>query len=88
MTVKIFKYPFHIDDQFTVMLPPHNKVIHAGLDPSGTPCIWAEVDTSTPAAYLHPFFVRGTGHEVPENAKHIGSFVDGGFVWHIYSGII
>lgn len=30
------------------------------------------------------FEIFGTGHHIPVGALHIGSVIDGGFVWHLY----
>lgn len=61
-----------------------SKVLHVGLDPSGEPCIWLQVDTSQPFMHFGVFII-GTGHDVPREAvHHIGSFLDGEFMWHIY----
>lgn len=53
-----------------------------GLDPMGVMCVWIEVDSSAPTV-VREFAIVGTGHPVPKGT-HVGSFVDGMFVWHVY----
>lgn len=58
----------------------------------GKVCLWAEVDqglTDGPTTVIRTFFVIGTGHRVPREAKtYIGTFQlnDGDLVFHVYSG--
>jgi len=83
MTKRIYKYPFGILDRCMVDLPENHEIIHIGLDPNHQPCIWAkvdpvEIDVSTEICVI------GTGHDVDDGMEHIGSFVDGQFVWHVF----
>lgn len=81
----IHKYRIEISCNQEIELPAEYEVIHVGLDPFGIPSIWAIVD---------PFRVKiwktvrvfGTGHEIPESVenRHIGSFVQGPYVWHVF----
>lgn len=90
----IWKFPFEIIDRQEVKMPTAIDVLHVGLDPQGAPCIWAKVDSTK---NLRPWvlWVVGTGHPLPEDGKpgtgegfdfasHIGSFVQGPFVWHVF----
>jgi hypothetical protein len=80
----IWKYPLASGDEQSVGIPQGAKVLHAGLDPSGQPCICAEVDPAgrVNAVKIH---MRGTGHPLQGNeTAYIGSFVDRSFVWHVY----
>lgn len=82
----IYKYPIKITNEQEISMPQDAKVIHAGLDPQGTPCVWAVVDTereTEPVSIL----VYGTGN--PMNYfphEHVGSFTQGPFVWHVFLG--
>lgn len=82
---KIFKYPFEIDSTTEITVPCGHKLLHAGLDPSGVPCVWALVNPeSTPMPVR--LFVIGTGHPMPDEAtNHLGTFVHGPFVWHVFT---
>lgn len=85
----IWKYPITVQQEPQIIEIPlvGNGVIHAGVDPNGQPCIWAEVDSSLSSI---PVAIRlvGTGWDIGESLdefRHVGSFVAGGcFVWHVY----
>lgn len=80
----VWKYEIRGGLKTPVPLPDGAKVVHAGLDPTGAPCVWAEVDTEAKTKKT-TFFLIGTGHEIPDKTTHLGSFIDGPFVWHVYS---
>lgn len=46
--------------------------------------IWAEVDTDSKPE-VEELVVLGTGGEVPKGARHLGTWLDGPFVWHLYA---
>lgn len=79
----IFKYPIEITNIQEVKLPVGFKVIHVGLDPNNTSCIWCEVDTNK-ELIRQTVYVVGTGHKLPPDAYHVGSFLQRVFVWHVY----
>lgn len=80
----IYKYPLEIKGEQTIKTGGDGaNIIHVGLDPMGTPCIWLEVDTLWPYKDL-PIYIVGTGNPIPEGRGHVGSFVQGPFVWHVY----
>ena len=82
----IHKYPIKITDRQEVTLPENAKIIHVGIDPRGLPCLWAEVDTFDYECSDRDIYVVGTGNPRDEEAKtHLGSFVQGPFVWHVYT---
>jgi hypothetical protein len=81
----IFKYPITITRFQSVEMPDGAKPIHVGLSPDGTPCIWAEVNTENPIIN-HSVNVVGTGHDITNLTfkRHVGTFLQGPFVWHVY----
>ena len=48
-----------------------------------TPCLWAFVNTDRPML-VDQITITGTGHEVPSDAEHCGSFQYPPFVWHVW----
>ena len=78
----IYKYPVPVDGN-PLSIPGLRKIVHVGQDPMGKATMWVEVDTDKPATLYH-FGVIGTGHHIPDHSKHLGTFIDGPFVWHIY----
>jgi len=82
----IHKYPIAITDRQDVTMPRSAGIVHVGLDPNGHPCIWAMVETGNPMEDV-AILIIGTGNPIPDDAGyHFGSFVQGPFVWHVYSG--
>ena len=47
-------------------------------------CLWAEVNTETIEMVEVEFVVKPTGAEVLEGERHIKTFFENSFVWHIY----
>ena len=45
--------------------------------------VWVEVETELPPE-PHEFMVTGTGHGAPEYGVHVGSTLDGEYVWHLW----
>lgn len=86
MNKVVWKFPLVIADVSVIEIPSDYRFIHVGLDPSGDPCVWAIVDTESPKK-SKPLYIAGTGHKLKtfQHANsHIGSFVQGGFVWHVF----
>jgi len=83
----IYKYPLEITDRQTLALPTGYQIALIGLDPNGTPCLWAIVDPARSVAN-ETIHIVGTGNPVPPNVvnRHIGSFVQEPFVWHAFLG--
>jgi hypothetical protein len=46
--------------------------------------LWAEVDSDAPIE-LRDVAVIGTGWAAPEDGTHLGTVMDGPFVWHLYA---
>jgi len=80
----IHKYPIKITGYQKIMVPRDAKVIHAGLDPQGFPCIWATVNTQNePEAVV--ILVYGTGWDIDYKlSKHVSSFMQEKFMWHVF----
>ena len=85
----IYKYPIEITDSQIIELPYLHKILHVGLDPNGVPCIWSAVDLHSSANTVIEILVAGTGTPLGLNygsfKKHIGSFIQDLFVWHVFT---
>lgn len=84
----IYKYVFAImsrkESEKTIELGHWNKVALVALDPqTGEPAIWIEQYPDAQEKRPVRFFIVGTGHDVPAG-DHVGSVVQGQFVWHVY----
>lgn len=83
----VHKFPILYGKAIELMLDPASKVVLVGKDwASKSLCIWIELDKSRGPEFAvrTKFEIYGTGHDIPHNAKHIGSYVDDPYVWHLY----
>jgi hypothetical protein len=82
----IYKYPFPIEDTFTLGLPEGAQILKAACQ-GGQPCIWALVTPGDPLQ-SEVFHIFGTGHPIHEDlldrVDFIDTFQQGPFVWHLF----
>ena len=80
----IYKYEIPIKSEFKIDLPEGAEILKVD-DQRGMACIWALVNTDH-IKVERRFTNKGTGHEIrnDEYLKHIGSFFQGVFVWHLF----
>lgn len=81
MSFVVWKFPTGMAGKFEV--PQNGRLVHAGLDPTGFPCVWIEVDPTAPTEWRR-FAIFGTGQPITPGWLHCGSFVEQLFVWHVY----
>lgn len=84
---EVWKFTLSPDNSAKMEVPVGAKPLFVGLDPSGTPCLWMEVD---PLAMREafPHVIVGTGHPIPPKATtYLGSFVLSKemLVFHVYT---
>jgi hypothetical protein len=81
----IFKYQLAITDKQVIDIHGKATQFTVGLDPFDDLCVWAVVDKSkTPTP--HTFFIVGTGHLMPKEAKKwLGTVRQRQFMWHIWT---
>lgn len=65
---------------------PASPVRLVAIDPrSGQPAVWIELDTDDKVPETgRRMAAFGTGHEIPRGWTHVGSMIDGGYVWHVH----
>lgn len=81
---RVWKFPILMMDEQRLEIPFGSKPLYVGLDPSGNPCIWYEVNPQETVSQVM-FYVVGTGNPIPTRVNiYLGSFVHGSFVWHVY----
>lgn len=86
---QIWKFPLGVapdDATVTLEMPAGAQIVQfAGGEHSAVfaPTIWAIVDTDEQPEPRR-FTVYGTGHPLPRNGRHIGTYFDGPFVWHVF----
>lgn len=87
--MRIHKYAIPLDDTVILKLPLGSRIIHAGRDPLGVINVWAEVNPDEIVTREYRIEIRGTGHELGVieylEMRHVSSFLDGSFVWHVYT---
>lgn len=81
----IWKYSLE-DGYSELWLSQTAQVVEVGLDPSGAWSLWALHFTTDPVD-RRTFRVFGTGHEVPDGWKYVGTFHEPGFVWHVFEDL-
>ena len=87
----VWKHILQIGETTTIGATLCPSVNHVGVDPAGGGlAVWVDHYTETPplvlfAPVVMKFHVVGTGWEVPDRARHVGSVVAGQFVWHVYA---
>jgi hypothetical protein len=80
----VWKYPLRIDEASqAIPMPKRAKILYAGLDPKGNSCVWAVVDTEL-AVETVTVHIRGTGHPLPPDVRHVGSIQQGEFIGHVF----
>lgn len=63
-----------------------DSAVHVGADPRGVLCVWIEhKDASRLPPDRTSFTVYATGMVIPDGETHVGSFIDGAYVWHVYA---
>lgn len=86
MSYKIWKYKLGQPGEEVIHeVPLVATVRHVGIDPQGVPCVWIEVDRDTLPTHWS-FLLVATGQNIPDPyVSHLGSYVEGKFVWHLYA---
>lgn len=83
MLAVVYKYPIGLGTN-SIETFKGAEVLSCGFDPNGTICIWVKVDPTAPAANIIVDCI-GTGWDMPDDeAKFIGTFVDGPYIWHVF----
>ena len=67
------------DDYIHLMLPLGSKIVFVGEG-----WIWVEGAFDGGERREALFTTHGTGHPIPSQERHVGSYRVGPFVWHIY----
>lgn len=81
----IWKFPLEIGSENRIFVNQFYRVVLTAMDhASGKPAVWIEHDP-TGTMMSRTFVIFGTGQQIngPPHA-HVGSVIDGQFVWHIY----
>ena len=78
----IYKYQLTLSDNPISMIKGA-EILTVKLQ-NGTPTLWALVDEDEYLQESRLIVIRGTGHTIEDNAKHITTYMDDPFVWHVF----
>ena len=84
---KVFKYQFNILDGQPVTMPVGARIVASRVQVTqgDNACfVWAEVDPEETRMEPRFLILRGTGHDVPDEALFVSTTFDQEFVWHLY----
>ena len=87
--MKIHKWVLQLTDRQVIPIRTGGRIISAGLDSRGQPCVWAEVDADKEPddVELHDIYIVTTGdHDVPANGRHIATVSTPRGIMHVYEG--
>ena len=79
---RVYKYPIPTQAAWSARIHAGAMAVHVAVQ-DGQACLWAEVDDQQPVRE-YGFAIVGTGHEIPEGGVHLGTWLSGPFVWHLY----
>ena len=68
-------------DHQKVMMPRHFDLVHCAMQ-HGRPTFWYVTEPDSDD-YQQTFGIIGTGLPFPANWAHMGTCLDGNYVWHI-----
>ena len=82
--IKHVMHKFPVNDALVVSLPPYTNMRHFAYQ-HAVATIWAEV----PEESMGPLFdfqltIIGTGEGIPENGRHVKTWMQKEYVWHAY----
>ena len=65
-------------------MPVAAQIIYVGMDPgSDHIALWAIVDPEQPME-TRRFAILATGASLHDPERHVGSVIDGNYVWHVF----
>lgn len=85
MIKRVLKYELSLTEP--VSIPEFSTVVHAAVK-DGKYYVWAEVQNEKYINEKFGLVIFGTGKILPEISTHIKTFIDGDYVWHVYSVLL
>lgn len=81
---QIHKYRLPMPNQSITLEIQSHKIVYVDMQ-HGEPMVWLEFNSQLAPGKITIRCV-GTGWDIPDHCKHIGTIIDAaGFVWHYYS---
>ena len=87
MSATVWKFPIPIADDFVLKMPRDAEILFVG-NQGDQACLWARVVPDRRVEDRR-FYLRGTGHPIDLDCKHVGSFMlyAGNLVFHIFEAL-
>lgn len=79
----VHKIPLQVGTRVSVSLPLGTKLVHCD-NQFGQPMLWVEKPQGPQPVEMRHFEVFGTGWDIPDDARHLGTVIQGKWVWHCY----
>lgn len=79
----VWKFPLPVRDEFSWAMPKGAEIIAVQPLTETILEMWAIVDPEAPLEERR-FSVRGTGRELGDIGRHLGTVRAGSFVWHCF----
>lgn len=67
-----------------IVMPTRSKIVRVGIAPDGEPSIWFVCDPANKETEERWFVIAFTGHQVADDAEHIGMWWEASFVFHAF----
>lgn len=83
----IYKYPIQVTGKQTITTGWEPEIIHAGEDPSGVLCLWAEITPNVRGMGSVTLHCKATGEPFSWEGRpkeHLTTVKHGGGVWHFF----
>lgn len=79
----VHRYEIPVDNQWHT-LELSGAIVHIATRSANKVEVWA-LDSGGPLV-ARSFRVYGTGHDLPDSARHVGTALTGRLVWHLMEG--
>lgn len=83
MSAKVYKYTMPEPGETVIHNAPLGNFLHLAIQ-SASIQLWAVHDEDTFPSSSHIFVTIGTSQPIPEEYYHVGTVLDGPFVWHVF----
>ena len=86
---RIYKFTLGRPNNEPVRLavPKSFDIFKADLQ-DGLATVWGSVQSDkSDDQEVRIFWMVGTGRDIPDNVKHLGTFFDGYFAWHVFEDL-
>lgn len=67
----------------SIPMPMGADIVHFDVV-DDVPTIWAVLNPHNIIQEMREFTLYGTGVDIPDHAEHVGTWIDGQCVWHLF----